>query len=359
MLVGVRDAVRFQGRVRRLPVLYAASLWIAGIIETIGAFVMLFAYSVISRITPDVASQDQVFEELSWSLFGGTIGKQILNALFGPGTLFVVGVIVFVAALHFGRASDEKFEMRQMNSVVEDASATAKKQKLVDIAILVLTIIHMLPTLVLFIVLIPEIFNGGAPAPGDPWYMSRWGSLFAVVIFGFYACVGIGSAIFMLLRKRWAYHFLFYFYVFTVVIMISDGDLVRASGLGKVAFIMPAVALWPLIRHLKVGISIAKSWRGMALLLAVVPVIVQMLILNNVNFGDGVDGSISISMWAINLGAVIYLGIFIFVAYGAINRDPHPGWAELAASLIVAYPIINSLIGVVVQAANIFSTAQS
>ena len=95
----------------------------------------------------------------------------------------------------------------------------------------------------------------------------------------------------------------------------------------------------------------------MALLLAVVPVIVQMLILNNVNFGDGVDSSIV--MWAINLGAVIYLGIFIFVAYGAINRDLHPGWAELAASLIVMYPIINSLIGVVVQAENIFSTAQS
>lgn len=359
MLVGVRDAVRFQGRVRRLPVLYAASLWIAGIIETIGAFVMLFAYSAISRITPDVASQDQVFEELSWSLFGGTIGKNILNALFGPGTLFVVGVIVFVVALHFGRASDEKFEMRQMNSVVEDASATAKKQKLVDIAILVLTIIHVLPVLVLFVVLIPEIFNGGAPAPGDPWYMSRWGSLFAVVIFGFYACVGVGSAVLMLLRKRWAYHFLFYFYVFTVVIMISDGDLVRVSGLGKVAFIMPAVALWPLIRHLRVGISIAKSWRGMALLLVVVPVIVQMLILNNVNFEGGIDSSISIFMWAINLGAVIYLGIFIFVAYGAINRDPRPGWAELAASLIVTYPIINSLIGVVVQAANIFSTAQS
>lgn len=355
MLTDVRDRGRFQGRVRRLPVLYAASLWIAGIIETVGAFVLLFAYSAISAVTPDVASQDRVSEELSWSLFGGTFVKHILSALFGPGTLFVVGVIVFVVALHFGRASDEKFEMRQMTPLVEDASATAKKQKLVDIAILVLTIIHVLPTLALSVVLIPEIFNGGAPAPGDPWYMSRWGSLFAVVIFGFYACVGIGSAVFMLLRKRWAYHFLFYFYVFTVVIMISDGDLVRVSGLENGAFIMPALALWPLVRHLKVGISISKSWRGMALLLVVVPVIVQMLILNNVDFGDGG----SILMWAINLGAVFYLGIFIFVAYGAINRDPHPGWAELAASLIVGYPIINALTGIVTQAVSIFSPVQS
>lgn len=347
---------RFQGRVRRLPVLYAVSLWIAGIIETVGAFMLLFAYSAIAKFTPDVASQNEVVEDLSWSLFGGAITKPILNALFGPGTLFVVGVIVFVVALYFGRASDEKFEMRQMASLVEDAS-TAKKQKLVDIAILVLTIIHVLPTLAVSIVLIPEVFNGGPPAPGDPWYMSRWGSLLAVVIFGVYACFGVGSAVFMFLRKRWAYHLLFYFYVFTEVIMISNGDLVRVSGLGKGAFIMPVLALWPLIRHLKIGISISKSWRGMALLLVVAPAIVVMLILNNVDFGDGVGSPIF--LWAMNLGAVIYLGIFIFVAYGAINRDPHPGWAEFAASLIVGYPIINALAGVVAQAASIFSPVQS
>lgn len=261
-----------------------------------------------------------------------------------------------MVALYFGRASDEKFEMRQMSSVVEDASATTKKQKLVDIAILVLTIIHVLPALAVSVVLFPEIFNGGAPAPGVPWYMSRWASLVAFVIYGFYACVGIVSAVFMFLRKRWAYHLLFYFYVFAVVIMISYGDLVRGvSGLGKGAFIMPVLALWPFIRHLKVGISISKSWRGMALFLLVVPVIVQMLILNFADFGE----VSSIVMGVINLVGVCYFGIFIFVAYGAINRDHHPGWAEFTASLIVAYPIINALTGIVTQAVSIFSPVQS
>lgn len=75
MLTGMRDMVRFQGRVRRLPVLYAVSLFIAGIIETIGVFVMLFAHSAISAVTPDVASHDRVSAELGLSLVGGDVRK--------------------------------------------------------------------------------------------------------------------------------------------------------------------------------------------------------------------------------------------------------------------------------------------
>ena len=356
MFAGLRDMVRFQGRVRRLPALYAISLWAAGIIEFFGTLVLLFVYSAIAKVGAGTANQDAVSEELGSALFGGDVSKAILDALFGPGTLLVVGAIVFVVASYFGRASDEKFKMRQSGPRVEDNSGVLKYQKLVDVVILVLTIIHVLPTLAVSIVLIPEVINGGAPAPGDPWYMSRFGSLLAIIIFGTYAFSGIVSAIFVLMRKRWAYHALFYFYVFTVAITIIDSRLLGATGLGKAVFVMPALALWPLIRDLKVGLSISRSWRGIVLLLLVVPLIVQMMILNNYNFEDGASNPLI--MWVINLGATIYFGILIFVSYGAINRDPEPGLAEVAASLIVGYPVINALVGQVAQAASVFSQAQ-
>lgn len=357
MLTGMRDMVRFQGRVRRLPVLYAISLWAAGVIEFVGALVLLFVYSAISKGGVGTTNQDAVNEELGSSLFGGKITETILNALFGPGTLLVVGAIVFAIALHVGRASDEKFQMRQRYPRGEDTSDVSKYQKLVDVVILVLTIIHALPALAVSIALIPEIVNGGAPAPGDPWYMSRYGSLLAVIIFGAYASAGIASAILVLLRKRWAYHVLFCFYLFTVAIVMMDSRLLGVTGLGKAVFVMPALALWPLIRHLKVGISMSRSWRGIVLFLFVVPPIVQMLILNNYNFGD--EAGNPLIVWMMNLGATIYFGALIFAACGAINRDPEPGLAELAASLIVGYPIINALVGLVTQAASVLSHVQS
>ena len=120
---------------------------------------------------------------------------------------------------------------------------------------------------------------------------------------------------------------------------------------------MPALALWLLIRHLKVGLSISRSWRGIVLLLLAVPLIVQMMILNNYNFGE--EASNPLIMWVVNLGAAIYFGVLIFVAYGAINGDSEPGLAEVAASLIVGYPIINTLVGLVTQAASVLSHVQS
>lgn len=81
-----------------------------------------------------------------------------------------------------------------------------------------------------------------------------------------------------------------------------------------------------------------------------------MMILNNYNFEDGASNPLI--MWVINLGATIYFGILIFVSYGAINRDPEPGLAEVAASLIVGYPVINALVGLVAQAASVFSQVQ-
>ena len=357
MLTRMRDLVRFQGRVRRLPALYAISLWAAGVIEFVGALVLLFVYSAISKAGAETTNQDAVYEELSSSLFGGEVAKTILNALLVPGTLLVVGGIVFAIASYIGRASDEKFKMRQRYPRVEDTSDVSKYQKLVDVVILVLTIIHALPALAVSIVLIPEIVNGGAPAPGDPWYMSRFGSLLAAIIFGTYAFFGIASAILVLLRKRWAYHALFYFYLFTVSVVMMDSRLLGATGLGKAVFVMPVLALWPLVRNLKVGISVSRSWRGIVLLLFVVPQIVQMLILNNYNFGD--DTANPLIMWGINLGTAIYFGVLIFAAYGAINRDPEPGLAEVAASLIVGYPIINALVGLVTQAASVLSHVQS
>ena len=268
-----------------------------------------------------------------------------------------MGAIIFVVASYFGRASDEKFKMRQRFPRVEGTSDVSKYQKLVAVVVLSLTIIHVLPALAVSIVLIPEVINGGAPAPGDPWYMSRFGSLLAVIIFGTYAFSGIASAIFVLMRKRWAYHALFYFYVFTVAITIIDSRLLGATGLGKAVFVMPALALWLLIRHLKAGLSISRSWRGIVLLLLVVPLIVQMMILNNYNFGE--EASNPLIMWVVNLGAAIYFGVLIFVAYGAINRDAEPGLAEIVASLIVGYPVINALVGLVTQAASVFSQVQS
>lgn len=41
MFASMRDMVRFQGQVRRLPALYAISLWAAGIIEFVGTLVAL------------------------------------------------------------------------------------------------------------------------------------------------------------------------------------------------------------------------------------------------------------------------------------------------------------------------------
>lgn len=259
MFAGMRDMVRFQGRVRRLPALYAISLWAADIIEFVGTLVLLFVYSAIAKVGAGTANQDAVSEELGSALFGGDVSKAILDALFGPGTLLVVGAIIFVVASYFGRASDEKFKMRQRCPRVEDTSNVSKHQKLVDVVVLILTIIHVLPALAVSILLIPEVINGGAPAPGDPWYMSRFGSLLAIIIFGTYAFSGIASAIFVLMRKRWAYHALFYFYVFTVAITIIDSRLLGATGLGKAVFVMPALALWLLIRHLKVGLSISRQ----------------------------------------------------------------------------------------------------
>ena len=92
--------------------------------------------------------------------------------------------------------------MRQRYPRIEGTSDVSKYQKLVDIVVLILTIIHVLPALAVSIVLIPEVINGGAPASGDPWYMSRFGSLVAIIIFGTYAFSGIASAIFVLMRKR-------------------------------------------------------------------------------------------------------------------------------------------------------------
>lgn len=91
MLTRMRDLVRFQGRVRRLPALYAISLWAAGVIEFVGALVLLFVYSAISKAGAETTNQDAVYEELSSSLFGGEVAKTILNALLVPGTLLVVG----------------------------------------------------------------------------------------------------------------------------------------------------------------------------------------------------------------------------------------------------------------------------
>ena len=138
---------------------------------------------------------------------------------------------------------------------------------------------------------------------------------------------------------------------------MMDSRLLGVTGLGKAVFVMPALALWPLIRHLKVGISMSRSWRGIVLFLFVVPPIVQMLILNNYNFGD--EAGNPLIVWMMNLGATIYFGALIFAACGAINRDPEPGLAELAASLIVGYPIINALVGLVTQAASVLSHVQS
>lgn len=92
MLTRMRDLIRFQGRVRRLPALYAISLWAAGVIEFVGALVLLFVYSAISKAGAETTNQDAVYEELSSSLFGGEVAKTILNALLVPGTLLVVGV---------------------------------------------------------------------------------------------------------------------------------------------------------------------------------------------------------------------------------------------------------------------------
>lgn len=155
------------------------SLWAAGVIEFVGALVLLFVYSAISKGGAGTTNQDAVNEELGSSLFGGEIAETILNAIFGPGTLLVVGAIVFAIALYVGRASDEKFQMHQRYPRVADTSDVSKYQRLVDVVILILTIIHALPALAVSIGLIPEIVNGGVPAPGDPWYMSRYGSLLA------------------------------------------------------------------------------------------------------------------------------------------------------------------------------------
>lgn len=125
MFAGMRDMVRFQGRVRRLPALYAISLWAAGIIEFVGTLVLLFVYSAIAKVGAGTANQDAVSEELGSALFGGDVSKAILDALFGPGTLLVVGAIVFVVASYFGRASDEKFKMRQRCPRIEDTSAVS------------------------------------------------------------------------------------------------------------------------------------------------------------------------------------------------------------------------------------------
>lgn len=48
---------------------------------------------------------------------------------------------------------------------------------------------------------------------------------------------------------------------------MMDSRLLGVTGLGKAVFVMPALALWPLIRHLNVGISISRSWRGIVLFL--------------------------------------------------------------------------------------------
>lgn len=58
MFAGMRDMVRFQGRVRRLPALYAISLWAAGIIEFVGTLVLLFVYSAIAKVGAGTANQD-------------------------------------------------------------------------------------------------------------------------------------------------------------------------------------------------------------------------------------------------------------------------------------------------------------
>lgn len=355
MIAGVRDAVRFQGRVRRLPVLYAINLWVAGVIETVGAFVLLFSYSVIAGPEATDEAMDGGLGDAAFSIVGGDVMKVFTDAVLGPGTLLVVGIVVFVAAWHFGSASDEKFMLRQMSLRAENPYAAEKKQKLVDIAILVLTIIHVLPTLALSVVLIPEAINGGAPAPGEPWYMSGSGALLAVAVFGAYAWFGIVAAVLTLLRKRWAYHLLLYYYVFTLAIVIAQGDLVRASLLGKAVYVMPLIALWPLVRHLKVGVSISKSWRGMLLFLAAVWLIAPPLAFNFVDLGEGSF----VLTWLLNSVVVAVLGVLLFVAYAAINRDPNPGWAELAAALVVGYPVINSLVGLVSQAISVFSTLPS
>ena len=351
MFASIRERVRFQGQVQRLPTLYAVSLFLGAVIEFVGIFLVYLIGSMAALATEDQARIEMILGDAGMSLAARFMTKSLLNMVMRPGVLLAIGVVVYLLAVHFGQSSDRKFYERATKQREQDQSSRSKKRIWADSAVFILTLIHLSPVALALGDTAPGIFTAGDPAPDAPWYESSLGYLFATAVFGGYVFFGLVFAVFMLLRKRWATYGLFLFFVFTVCLTLSNRNWEYVSGLTGVVYVMPFVTLWIVIREMKLGVAISKSGRGMTLFLAVACMFVAV---QTVNILLDVD---PVSQWMVETGFLLMLSLLIFVAYRAINRDIEPGWAEFAAGFMVSYPVLNALISIVSAASSLIFVA--